>query len=71
MRQDPSEKTAPAAHGGGPRAARSGAAAAYAALAFLALVWGYSWVATKVATRDASPLAVAWGRWDWPRRACR
>lgn len=44
------------------RSGGHGVAAAYAALAFLALVWGYSWVATKVATRDASPLAVAWGR---------
>lgn len=38
---------------------RRGTAAAYAALAVLALFWGYSWVAVKVATRDASPLAVA------------
>ena len=62
MRQDPPEQDARTAPGGGPRAARSGVAAAYAALAFLALVWGYSWVATKVATHYASPLAVAWGR---------
>ncbi|HVP68364.1 MAG TPA: DMT family transporter [Anaeromyxobacteraceae bacterium] len=41
-----------------PGARRAGAAA-YSALAALALVWGYSWVAVKVATRDASPLVVA------------
>lgn len=35
------------------------AAGAYLALAFLALFWGYSWVAVKVATRDAPPLHVA------------
>jgi drug/metabolite transporter (DMT)-like permease len=29
------------------------------ALVFLAVVWGYSWVAIKVATLDASPLALA------------
>jgi drug/metabolite transporter (DMT)-like permease len=32
---------------------------AYLALVFLALFWGYSWVAMKVATRDASPISVA------------
>ncbi len=32
---------------------------AYAALAVLALVWGYTWVVIKVATHDASPLVVA------------
>ncbi len=32
---------------------------AYAALAGLALVWGYTWVVIKVATHDASPLVVA------------
>lgn len=42
-----------------PRADARRRAAAFAALAFLALVWGYSWVAIKVATRDASPLAIA------------
>jgi drug/metabolite transporter (DMT)-like permease len=31
---------------------------AYAALAVLALVWGYTWVVIKVATHDASPLVV-------------
>lgn len=36
-----------------------GRAGAFAALALLALVWGYSWVALKIATRDAFPLAVA------------
>ncbi len=40
---------------GAPRAR----AEAYLALSFLALIWGYSWVAVKVATRDASPIAVA------------
>ena len=34
----------------------------YAALVVLALVWGYTWVAIKVATQDASPLFVAAGR---------
>jgi len=38
---------------------RGSRASAYAALAVLALFWGYSWVAVKVATRDASPIAVA------------
>jgi drug/metabolite transporter (DMT)-like permease len=42
-----------------PPSARRGRAAAFAALALLAVIWGYSWVAIKVATRDASPLAVA------------
>ncbi len=32
---------------------------AYAALAVLALVWGYTWVVIKVATHDASALVVA------------
>ncbi|GAC1576122.1 MAG: cystine transporter YijE [Candidatus Elarobacter sp.] len=35
---------------------------AYAALAVLALVWGYTWVVIKIATRDASPYVVAGGR---------
>jgi drug/metabolite transporter (DMT)-like permease len=39
-----------------PRRAR---AEAYLALAVLSLIWGYSWVAVKIATRDGSPLAVA------------
>jgi drug/metabolite transporter (DMT)-like permease len=38
---------------------RRGRAEAYLALAVLSLVWGYSWVAVKIATRDASPLLVA------------
>jgi drug/metabolite transporter (DMT)-like permease len=38
---------------------RRGRAEAYLALAVLSLVWGYSWVALKIATRDASPLLVA------------
>jgi drug/metabolite transporter (DMT)-like permease len=37
-------------------------ASAYAALAVLALVWGYTWVVIKLATNDASPYAVAGGR---------
>lgn len=35
---------------------------AYGALALLALVWGYTWVVIKIATRDASPYVVAGGR---------
>ncbi len=35
------------------------AAGAYLALAFLALFWGYSWVAVKVATHDAPAFTVA------------
>ncbi len=38
---------------------RRGRARAWVALAALAGVWGYSWVAMKVATRDGSPLLVA------------
>lgn len=34
----------------------------YLALVVLALVWGYTWVAIKIATRDASPYVVAGGR---------
>jgi drug/metabolite transporter (DMT)-like permease len=44
--------------GAGARA-RRGRGRAWLALAALAGVWGYSWVAMKVATRDASPLLVA------------
>ncbi len=33
--------------------------AVYAALAVLSLVWGYTWVAIKIATHDASPYVVA------------
>ncbi len=50
------------AGGMGPRTdagGRSAAAQAWIALAVLALFWGESWVAIKVATRDASPLWVA------------
>src|SRR5690242_16337206 len=36
-----------------------GRAQAFAALALLSIVWGYAWVALKVATRDASPLTLA------------
>ncbi|HEY6101299.1 MAG TPA: DMT family transporter [Anaeromyxobacter sp.] len=43
----------------GSPSARRKRAEAYLALAFLALFWGYSWVAVKIATRDASPFAVA------------
>ena len=39
-----------------------GRAEAYVALAVLALVWGYTWVVIKIATRDASPFVVAGGR---------
>lgn len=52
--------------GGGDQTERRGdgasGATAHLALAFLALIWGYSWIATKVATNHASPLAVALGR---------
>ncbi|HEX3462784.1 MAG TPA: DMT family transporter [Candidatus Elarobacter sp.] len=34
----------------------------YLALVLLALVWGYTWVAIKIATLDASPYVVAGGR---------
>lgn len=34
----------------------------YGALVLLALIWGYTWVAIKIATNDASPLLVASGR---------
>jgi len=34
----------------------------YVALAVLALVWGYTWVAIKIATQDASPYVVAGAR---------
>ena len=37
-------------------------ASAYVALAVLALVWGYTWVVIKIATRDASPYVVAGSR---------
>jgi drug/metabolite transporter (DMT)-like permease len=39
--------------------APTGRAKAFAALALLALGWGYSWVVLKIATRDGSPLALA------------
>jgi drug/metabolite transporter (DMT)-like permease len=39
-----------------------GAAGAYVALVALALIWGFSWIAMKVATHDASPLALAMSR---------
>ena len=53
---------APADPGSSSAAERSGRRArleAWLALAALALIWGYSWVAMKVATRDGSPLLVA------------
>lgn len=39
-----------------------GRASAYAALAVLAFVWGYTWVVIKVATHDASPFVVSGAR---------
>jgi drug/metabolite transporter (DMT)-like permease len=39
--------------------ARSARARGFVALAVLAVLWGYSWVPVKIATRDASPLALA------------
>ncbi len=39
--------------------ARRADATVYAALVVLALVWGYTWVAIKIATHDASPYVVA------------
>jgi drug/metabolite transporter (DMT)-like permease len=39
-----------------------GGATVYLALVVLALVWGYTWVTIKIATRDASPLFVAGAR---------
>lgn len=39
-----------------------GGALVYLALVVLALVWGYTWVAIKIATLDASPYVVAGGR---------
>ena len=41
---------------GGPGARRG---RAFATLALLALLWGYSWIPVKIATYDASPLALA------------
>jgi len=48
-----------AREGGGARAPAPGRARAFAALALLAAVWGYTWVVLKIATRDASPLAIS------------
>jgi drug/metabolite transporter (DMT)-like permease len=42
--------------------APKGGASAYVAIAALALIWGYTWVVIKIATRDASPYVVAGGR---------
>jgi drug/metabolite transporter (DMT)-like permease len=39
-----------------------GRAGVYLALAVLTLVWGYTWVAIKIATQDASPYVVAGAR---------
>lgn len=50
------DRTEASAGGSAPERGRAGA---FAALALLALVWGYSWVALKISTRDASPLAIA------------
>jgi drug/metabolite transporter (DMT)-like permease len=41
---------------------RPGRAGVYVALTVLALVWGYTWVAIKIATQDASPYVVAGAR---------
>ena len=41
---------------------KRGPGSAYLALVVLALIWGFSWIAMKVATRDATPLALAIGR---------
>src|ERR1700694_181204 len=41
---------------------RRGGVSVYLALVVLALVWGYTWVAIKIATRDASPYVVAGAR---------
>jgi drug/metabolite transporter (DMT)-like permease len=41
------------------RQQRRARAEAYLALAVLAVIWGYSWVSTRIATRDGSPLLVA------------
>ena len=41
---------------------RQGRAGVYLALVVLALVWGYTWVAIKIATQDASPYVVAGAR---------
>lgn len=43
----------------GQRRPRRARLEAWLALAALAVIWGYSWVAMKVATRDGSPLLVA------------
>ncbi len=40
-------------------AERRGNASVYLALVVLSLVWGYTWVAIKLATHDASPYVVA------------
>ncbi len=45
-----------------PGEARRAGAEAWLALALLALVWGYSWVAVKIATRDGSAMVVASSR---------
>jgi drug/metabolite transporter (DMT)-like permease len=41
------------------RGAGAHGARAFVALAVLALLWGYSWIPVKIATRDATPLALA------------
>lgn len=43
-------------------ASSRGGATVYLALVVLALVWGYTWVTIKIATRDAAPLFVAGAR---------
>ena len=46
----------------GTIAAPRGGAKVYVALVVLALVWGYTWVAIKIATEDASPYVIAASR---------
>ncbi len=46
----------------GTIAAPRAGAKVYAALVVLALVWGYTWVAIKIATADASPYVIAASR---------
>jgi drug/metabolite transporter (DMT)-like permease len=61
VRRRPVPVPEPVPEPAGRRASRAGTgrAGAFVALALLALVWGYSWVPIKIATRDASPLVLA------------
>ncbi|HEY0613102.1 MAG TPA: EamA family transporter, partial [Candidatus Elarobacter sp.] len=45
-----------------PVSSRRAGASVYLALIVLALVWGYTWVAIKIATQSASPYVVAGAR---------